>query len=187
MPSAHKSLKGQLLLDGGRLAGSYFHRTVVLVCEHTADGAFGLILNRPSKRELGESVDGKLPKWMAGQPLFEGGPILPAAMSFLHSAPVLLQANILPNLSKGHDLAELIELGSDEAAGRKLRVFGGYAGWSPGQLDDEMRREAWLTHPGSIELVFEIEPQDLWRHLLRQRLRWQERLIADSPDDLSWN
>lgn len=187
MPSAHKSLKGHLLLDGGRLAGSCFHRTVVLVCEHTADGAFGLILNRPSERELGESIDGKLPNWLAKQPLFEGGPVLPAAMSYLHSAPVLLQANILPNLSKGHDLDELIELADGEVAGRKLRVFAGYAGWSPGQLDDEIRREAWLIEPASIERVFEMAPRDLWRQLLKQRSRWQERLIADSPDDLSWN
>lgn len=187
MPSVHKSLKGQLLLDGGRLTGSCFHRAVVLVCEHTTDGAFGLILNQPSGRELGESIDGKLPHCLARQPLFEGGPILPAAMSFLHSAPILLKANILPNLSKGHDLDELIELAGDESASRKIRVFAGYAGWSPGQLDDEMRRGAWLTHPATIELVFEMVPQNLWRQLLKQRPRWQERLIADSPDDLSWN
>jgi putative transcriptional regulator len=65
-------------------------------------------------------------------------------------------------------------------------VFAGYAGWSPGQLDDEMKREAWLTHPASIELVFSSDAGELWKTILRQK-GWKYRLLSDTPEDLSWN
>lgn len=94
-----KYLKGQLLLDGGRLYGSFFHRTVVLICQHDADGAFGLVLNRDSGTKVGDVLIADLPDQIKNLPLFVGGPIQPAAMSFLHSDTFLPDANVMPNLS----------------------------------------------------------------------------------------
>jgi putative transcriptional regulator len=65
-------------------------------------------------------------------------------------------------------------------------MFAGYAGWSPGQLEDEMKRKAWLTHPASLELVFDTEPDQLWQRILRQK-GWRYRLLAQMPEDLSLN
>jgi len=187
MGNTHQSLKGQLLLDGGKLGGSCFHRTVVLICEHNAEGAFGLVLNRPSENRLKDVFDTRLPETLGGETLFGGGPVQPAALSFLHSDLYLPDANVFDNLQVGHDLEELVDIGESWSASKQLRVFAGYAGWSAGQLDDEMRRESWLTHPASLELVFFTPPEKLWQQVLRLRGDWQSRLLAELPEDLSWN
>jgi len=187
MPKTHQSLKGQILLDGGKLRGSFFHRSVVLICEHNAEGAFGLVLNRPSENKLSDVITTDLPERLKAETLFGGGPVQPAAMSFLHSDNFVLNANVIDNLNVGHDLDDLVELGESWSPTQRVRVFAGYAGWSPGQLDDEMKREAWLTHPASVDLVFFMPAEKLWRHLLLQRSSWKERLLAEAPDDLAWN
>ncbi len=69
---AFKSLKGQLLLDNGRLHGSFFHRTVVLICQHDEQGAFGLMINRPSGTKVGDALPGKIPETLKMQELFPG-------------------------------------------------------------------------------------------------------------------
>jgi putative transcriptional regulator len=186
MTGSFKSLRGQLLLDGGKLTGSYFHRTVVLICQHDAEGAFGLVLNRTSKTLVGDAVVANLPEPVKQLPLFLGGPVQPGALSFLHSDDYLPQASVMANLDLGHSLDALAELGESFSATRRIRIFAGYAGWSPGQLDDEMKRQAWLTHPASLELVFSSDPEQLWRLILRQK-DWKYRLLADGPEDLSWN
>jgi putative transcriptional regulator len=181
------SLRGSLLLDGGSLAGSYFHRSVVLVCQHDASGAFGLVLNRPDDRPLQEVLDVELPDNLGSMLLAHGGPVQETAMSFLRSDPAMLSANVMDQLQLGHDLEELIELGRAWIPGRRLRVFAGYAGWAPGQLDDELRREAWIVHPATLDLVFDVPPPTLWRHILKSRTDWKERLLGDTPENLSSN
>lgn len=187
MAKSHTSLKGRLLLDGGKLGGGCFHRSVVLICEHNAQGAFGLVLNRPSDNKLVDVFDRQLPERLREATLFGGGPVQPAAMSYLHADTFLGEPLVIENLQVGHDLDQLLELGEGWAAGRQLRVFAGYAGWSAGQLDDEMRRESWLTVPATVALVFHEPADQLWHHVLRLRGDWQSRLLAGSPEDLAWN
>ena len=178
-------LKGQLLLDSGLLRGSFFHHTVVLICQHNAEGAFGLVLNRGSGRNVGEMVLADLPEALKDQPLFLGGPVQPGALSFLHSEDYLPEANVLPNLNLDHSIDALSDLGSSFSAAKKIKLFAGYAGWSAGQLEDEMKRQAWLAHPASIELVFG-ETERLWQRILLEK-GWQHRLLAEAPEDLSSN
>jgi putative transcriptional regulator len=179
-------LKGQLLLDSGQLNGSFFQHTVVLVCQHDAEGAFGLVLNRSSGNKLGEMLVANVPEPLKEQPLYLGGPVQLSALSFLHSDNFLPAASVMPNLDLGHSLDSLVELGESFSASKKIKMFAGYAGWSSGQLEDEMKREAWLTHPASLELVFDADPAKLWRQILRQKgLKY--RLLADMPDDASLN
>ena len=185
--AAHtKSLKGQLLLDNGKLGGSFFHRTVLLICQHDAEGAFGLVLNRSTGTKVGEAIVADLPGNLKEQPLFLGGPVQPQALSYLHADEFLPDANVMANLSLGHSLDELQDLSDSFSITQKLRVFAGYAGWSPGQLDDEMRRDTWLTHTASLDLVFYPEPGTLWRHILLQK-GVNYRLLAESPEDPSVN
>jgi putative transcriptional regulator len=186
MPAPQKFLKGQLLLDSGQLRGSFFQRTVVLICQHDAEGAFGLVLNRATGSKVGETIVADLPEALKVCPLFLGGPVEPTALSFLHSDAFIPDANVLPNLSLGHSLDTLVEIGESFAQGCKIRIFAGYAGWSPGQLESEMKRKAWLTHPASLELVFDTAPDQLWSGILRQK-GWKYRLLADMPEDPSLN
>jgi putative transcriptional regulator len=186
MPETEQYLKGQLLLDSGQLQGSFFERTVVLICQHDAEGAFGLVLNRATGKKVGDTIVADLPDLLKAYPLFLGGPVQPSALSFLHTDAFIPDANVLPNLSLGHSLDALLELGESFSPTRKIRMFAGYAGWSPGQLEDEMKRKAWLKHPASLELVFDTDPDQLWQAILRQK-GWRYKLLAQMPQDLSLN
>ena len=186
MAATETYLKGQLLLDSGQLSGSFFQHTVVLICQHDAEGAFGLVLNRATGKNVGDVIVADLPEALKDCPLYEGGPVQPSALSFLHSDALLLDANVIANLSLGHSVDELVELGEAFSTTRKLKMFAGYAGWSPGQLENEMKHKAWLTHPASLELVFDTSPKQLWQVILRRK-GGKYRLLAQSPEDLSFN
>src|SRR6185312_13324749 len=103
-----KYLKGQLLLDSGQLSGSFFQRTVVLICQHDAEGAFGLVLNRSSGNKLGEMLVADVPDSLKDQTLYLGGPVQLSALSFLHSDIFLPEASVMPNLELGHSLDNLV-------------------------------------------------------------------------------
>jgi putative transcriptional regulator len=185
--SAGKFLKGQLLLDSGQLGGSFFQRTVVLICQHDGEGAFGLILNRSLGKTVGEMIVADLPDTLKESPLFLGGPVQPAALSFLHTDNFIPDANVFPNLSLEHSLDELVDLGESFSPAKKIRLFAGYAGWSSGQLENEMKRKSWLTFPASLELVFETPPEQLWQKILKNKGGWKNKLLSQIPDDLSLN
>jgi putative transcriptional regulator len=176
-----------LLLDSGQLGGSFFQRTVVLICQHNAEGAFGLVLNRALGKTVGEMIVADLPDLLKESPLFLGGPVQPSALSFLHTDSFIPDADVLPNLALGHSLDDLLEIGGGFSPTKKVRLFAGYAGWSAGQLESEMKRKSWLTHPASVQLVFEIPPEQLWQKVLHDKGGWKNQLLAQMPDDLSLN
>jgi len=186
MSETEKFLKGQLLLDSGQLRGSFFQRTVVLICQHDPEGAFGLVLNRNTGTIAGDMIVADLPDRLKKCPLYLGGPVQPSALSFLHSDAFIPDANVLPNLSLGHSLDGLIDLGESFSSTQKVKLFAGYAGWGSGQLEDEMKRKAWLTHPASLDLVFDVNPDQLWQRILSHK-GWQYRLLAQMPEDPSRN
>ncbi len=186
-----QSLRGTLLLDGGGLAGSWFQRTVLLVCEHSPAGAFGLVLNRVSKPTLEDAVDPEIPEPICREPLYHGGPVQEGVLQFLYMPPGTgaepPSGNIMDVLRVGRRMEELEALAAGWTVGLKLRLFAGYAGWSPGQLDSELQRGGWLVHPAGLNLIFDVEPAVLWRFILRSRPNWQDRLLAEAPEDLRSN
>jgi len=186
MAEKSKYVQGQLLLDSGQLQG-FFQRTVVLVCQHNAEGAFGLVLNRNTGKKVGDMIVADLPELLKESQLYLGGPVQPTALSFLHSDTFIPDANVMPNLGLGHSLDELLDIGESFSTTKKVRLFAGYAGWSGGQLEDEMRRKAWLTFPASLELVFDTPPEKLWTEVLTRKGGWRNKLRAQMPEDLSWN
>src|SRR6266480_3183770 len=180
------SLKGQLILDNGKLRGSFFHRTVILVCQHDEEWGFGLILNRSTTNKIGDALVAKIPETLKAEPLYLGGPVQPQALSFLHNEAFLPEANVMPNLNLGHSLDSLLDIAESYSTTQRVKIFAGYAGWSAGQLDDEMKRDTWMTHPASLELIFHPQPGELWQLILREK-GWKYKLIAESPEDPSWN
>ena len=186
MPGKFESLRGQLLLDSGQLRGSFFDRSVVLICHHDADGAFGLVLNRPAEMKVGDVLVEDVGDAIKQGTLFLGGPVQTTALTYLHSDSFLADANVMPNLNMGHSLDDLIEIGEGISPTRQVRCFAGYAGWTAGQLEGEMKRKSWLTHSATLELVFTSDPGSLWKMILNEK-GWQYRLIADAPEDLSYN
>ncbi|MBT5926779.1 MAG: YqgE/AlgH family protein [Verrucomicrobia bacterium] len=186
MGGALKSLKGQLLLDGGKLSGSFFHRAVVFICQHDAEGAFGLLMNRPMEHTIQELSSEIIPESLENTPVHVGGPVQPGALSFLITDSYLDGEQIIPEVSLGHSFEQLIELNESFSPHRDIRLFSGYSGWSPGQLDDEIKKGSWMIQPATRKLIFDHDANDLWRHIMYQQ-GWEERMLADSPDDLSTN
>jgi putative transcriptional regulator len=186
MSAARKFLKGQLLLDSGQLTGSFFQRTVVLICQHDAEGAFGLVLNKTSGSTVEDVLLADLPESVKNSQLYLGGPVQPTALSYLMLDSKRADSNVIPRVSLGHSLEGLDESVNVEELAGKIRLFAGYAGWSAGQLEDEIEREAWVTHPASAELVFNKSAETLWQHVLRSK-GWQYRILAQMPEDPSYN
>jgi len=186
MPDEFRSLKGQLLLDSGQLRGSFFHRAVVLICEHNAEGAFGLVLTQKTGNKAADVLVGNLPEKLKDRPLFLGGPVQPGALSYLHTDTFIPDANVIANVNLGHSLDDLVEVTESYSTSQEIKLFAGYAGWSGGQLEGEMKRKAWLTHTASIDLIYNSDPSELWHTILRDK-GGTYRLLAQMPDDLSAN
>ncbi len=181
-----QSFQGKLILDSGKLAGSYFDRSVILICRHDESGAFGLVLNRSLKHTLGSAVSEPLSADLAKTSLYLGGPVQPEALSFLREREPSPEFDVLPGLVLGHSLKELKEAVAGETKPMRLRAYAGYSGWSSGQLDDEMKKGCWITQPAAMEFVFSLKPEMLWKEVLRRK-GGAYHLVAECPDDPGLN
>ena len=159
---------GCLLVAGPDLLDPNFARTVVLVIAHDAEGSYGLVLNRPLERTLGEVLADADPA-LATLPLFTGGPVQPGALQFLARAEGPGDAgsgrSVLPGVVAGGALPDLVEVAK---AGRGARGYLGYSGWGAGQLEREIAEGSWIIAPARAAHVFELEGAQLWKTVLRE-------------------
>ena len=175
------SLRGQLLVAGPRLDDPNFRRTVVLIGEHGDDGAMGVVLNRPTTVTVADAVPPLAELADDDDVVHLGGPVQPQAVvvlaDFLEPAEdddlVIETVGFLPGD---------IEDAADVSPVRALRVFAGYAGWSPGQLEEELEEGSWLVLPALASDVFGGEPDRLWSEVLR-RQGGALAVLALLPDD----
>jgi putative transcriptional regulator len=180
------SLRGQLLVAGPRLIDPNFWRTVVLIVEHSREGAFGLVLNRPSETTVGEAVPELETVVEPDQPLLIGGPVQPSTVVTLAEfddvgdAALVAFANIGVLGTGGPPLEEL------RARVRRARAYVGHAGWGPGQLDDEVGRDDWILDAARGEDVFSPAPDRLWSSVLTRK-GGSYALVARMPLDPSLN
>ncbi|MGD9933823.1 MAG: YqgE/AlgH family protein [Dehalococcoidia bacterium] len=165
------SLKGRLLVASPALEDANFARSVVYVCAHDENGALGLILNRPMDTA---PVGDHLPQWMehVDRPavFFQGGPVEPGAALALAARDASAPDSGWLDVATGLGLLNL-DSEPGEIAGhlRSLRLFTGYSGWSAGQLEAEIKEEAWFVVDAAREDLFRAETGTLWRDvLLRQ-------------------
>lgn len=179
------TLRGWLLVASPTLSDPNFRRTVVLVGEHSDEGAMGVVLNRPSPVSVAEAVP-PLTSLVEDEDLVHvGGPVQPGAVVALaeYEEPELAAA-----LAFG-DVGFLAADADTEAlAGtlRRVRVYAGYAGWSPGQLEAELEEEAWIVEPAVADDVFTSNPDGLWPAVLTRK-GGQFALLARMPLDPSVN
>jgi putative transcriptional regulator len=180
------SLRGKLILASPVLRDPNFVRTVVLIAEHTDEGAMGLVLNRPAAATVGEAVPDL--SWLAGdeEPVYVGGPVAETAVIVLaeFDRPELAGALVEDDL--GFIGADADEPDRLDGAIRRARVFAGHAGWGPGQLEDELGEEAWIVEAPLREEIFTIDPEDLWAAVLRRKGN-RYALLATMPLDPSVN
>ncbi|MFL6239437.1 MAG: YqgE/AlgH family protein [Actinomycetes bacterium] len=186
--SGIESLAGRLLLATPLLRDPNFMRTTVFIAEHSPEGAVGVVLNRPSETD----VAGVLPAWEAtvtSPPVvFVGGPVSQeGALALARIAgPGMPEEGFQPVVD-GFGVVDL-EIDSALLAPHlaAMRVYAGYAGWGPGQLDAEIEEGSWYVVTGAPDDVFCSRPEVLWRDVLR-RQGGDLALVSTFPPDPSLN
>ena len=174
------SLHGHLLVASPALRDPNFRRTVVLLTEHTEEGAAGLVLNRPSPVAVTAAVPQLEPLVEDGDPVWVGGPVQPEAVLVLgefldpdDAAVPLFDSLGFPSLEEPEEVVPVTT---------RRRVFAGYAGWGAGQLEAELAQEDWILESALADDAFTEEPEELWRDVLRRKGGIYE-LVARMPED----
>lgn len=157
--TAELNLKNQFLLAMPGLTGSYFGDTVTYICEHNEQGALGIMINRPSDVSLKEllaqlAIDN--PPELAEVPVMVGGPVAPERGFVLHSYDDRFEASL--DLGDGLMLSsarEILEAIARNEGPKNYLVALGYAGWDAGQLEEELKSNAWLNCPSKRDIIFD--------------------------------
>ena len=179
------SLRGRLLIASPTLVDPNFRRTVVLVAEHNDEGALGIVLTRPTAVEVAEAAPGLVPLVDPGQRVYWGGPVQPEAVTVLaelvdpENAAFVVEGDIgfLPSDTDPGLVAD---------AARRTRVYAGYAGWAPGQLESELDGDSWIVEEPAPGEIFSDDPSTLWTSVLK-RMGGQFAVLAFMPIDPSVN
>jgi putative transcriptional regulator len=178
-----ESLRGQLLIAAPNLA-DFFRRTVVLVVQHGDEGAMGVVLNRPSEVSVADAVPPLADLVDPGELIWVGGPVSPTS------------AVVLAEFEDAEDAATVVieDIGlvalegdlTDAPPRKRTRIFAGYAGWAPGQLEGELEREGWIVEPARPDDAFPDDGDDLWSVVLKRK-GGNFALLARMPADPSLN
>jgi putative transcriptional regulator len=180
-----ESLRGQLLVAAPSLLDPNFSRTVVLIGEHGDEGAMGVVLNRRSDVTVDEAVPA-LNEIVDGEDLVHvGGPVHPQAIVVLGEFDDPERAGVLVFGAVGFLPGEIGDAG-DLGDLARARVFAGYAGWGPGQLEGELAESAWIVEPAMPDDVFTVDPDTLWSAVLRRK-GGSFTILATMPPDPSVN
>jgi putative transcriptional regulator len=173
---AFTSLAGQLLIASPGMDDPRFDHTVILLVRHNPGGALGLVINRPLGdrpiASLLEMVGEADPSVSGTVQIFAGGPVQPRTGFVIHSTDyrrsdtIEIDAHVAVTSSTG----VLRDMGSDKGPKKSLVAFG-YAGWGPGQLENELAHGVWLTAPEEPALVFDEDRQKVWERAWAHRTR----------------
>ncbi|MCP3912299.1 MAG: YqgE/AlgH family protein [Actinomycetia bacterium] len=178
---------GRLLVARPTMVDPRFMRTVILMLEHGDDGSTGVVVNRPSETFVAE----ELPDWAGGvappDKFFVGGPVEPLAVMAVgrldqpdddwRDGSRLIDGTVILDMSQGPEAAETLS---------GHRLFVGYAGWSPGQLEGELHQEGWWVVESEPSDLFTADPAGLWSAVLR-RQDGDLATVASFPEDVSLN
>jgi putative transcriptional regulator len=184
METPASTTQGKLLIASPRLADPNFVRTVLLIVQHSEQGAMGLVLNRPLQITVREACQESLgDDCKAHGVLHQGGPCQGPLM-VLHGNELAKDSDVFPGVFFTTE-REKIESLLRSPHGQS-RFFVGYSGWAPGQLEAEMEIESWIVVPADSELVFDSQ-QNLWSKLMTLRKMGPAAKLENIPDDPSRN
>lgn len=182
---------GTLLAAWPDLRDPNFMHSVVLICEHTENGAYGLVLNRRTEYKVGQLLPDHPLLGQSELPVHFGGPVDHTSLQFLHRIP--------GQVPGGHPIAGELHIGGNlQALGRYLlenpdsaastvRMFVGYSGWGAGQLEGELGIGSWLPAAFDVGVIFEeTDSSSAWRRVVRS-VGGESRGLENLPPDASWN
>jgi len=176
--------KGKLLVASKSLLDPNFSRTVVFLIEYNEQGALGVIINRPTEAKLSDLVELEGAERL-GEPIYWGGPVARGAMQLLLRAKEAPEGAlpVFRDVYRSGSRELLERLLSDPDAVEHLRLYSGYAGWAPGQLEAEIARGGWRVMPGDPNLVFSRAPSTVWPELTRRATNLRARRQGLPPGD----
>ena len=181
---------GSVLIATPGLIGPTFSRTVIYLVSHSDGGSLGVVLNRPSETPIHNVLPQWTPLAARSQVVFVGGPMRPDAAMCVGVVLACRPVTKVPAVAPITSPVWRVDVSPNPAelapSLRGIRLFGGHAGWSPGQLDDEVRRGSWFVADGLPDDVLAPPRVDLWFQVLRRQpfpLAW----YAWHPGDLSRN
>ncbi len=165
---APQYLSNQLLIAMPTLADSHFSQTVTLICEHTEQGALGIIINRPMKMRMAEVLEqldlSSTDDLLNDQAILRGGPVQTDRGFVIHRAGPLWNSTLVVSehihVTTSRDILQSIAEGRGPSP---LNMALGYAGWEAGQLEAEMAQNAWLTAPFEERILFDTPYEQRWQ------------------------
>jgi putative transcriptional regulator len=178
--------RGRLLVSGPFLSDPYFRRTVVLLCEHDAEGSFGFVLNRFIDTDISAIME-NMPPVLSRVSI--GGPVQSGNLYYLHTLGPRVEGSIsvVDGIHMGGDFEQLRSmLATDPKLGKHVRFFVGYSGWGQGQLSRELQERAWLVTKGSKRRVMNTQERDIWGETLRG-MGGAYSPLANFPEDPTLN
>lgn len=178
--------RGRLLVSEPYLPDPYFRRTVVLLCDHNAEGSFGFVLNRLTDMGVNDLIENLPP---IGTQVGIGGPVQSSDLYYLHTLGTRIEGSVevVDGVFMGGDYEQLRGmLAADERLTKHVRFFVGYSGWGKDQLQKELNERSWLVSRADKERIMDVRSTDLWAETLRAMGRTFAPL-ANFPDDPSLN
>jgi putative transcriptional regulator len=175
-PGAREELaKGKFLVASRRLIDSNFQETVVLLIEYGMEGAMGLVINRPSQVKLAKVFPDISELGQREDPVYLGGPVAVNQVLMLIGSPKTPQGSIpvIPDVYLSSSLEELKRLIKNADKDERFRIFAGYSGWAPSQLDFERARGDWHVLKADAETIFAKNSSEIWPELIRRAtVKW---------------
>ncbi len=179
--------QGDLLISEPYLPDANFERTVILICEHSANGTFGFVLNRKAYIPLGEVLDEAVD--YPGK-LFIGGPVEHNTLHWIHRESHLREGavEIRKNLFWGGSIEKLTEMMNVKSIqAEDIQFFIGYSGWEEDQLMDEIKAKSWMVYKNpTVEMIFDQDNHNLWKTCLNA-MGGKYRLMSNYPKDPRMN
>lgn len=179
--------RGTFLIASPELDQGLLFRSVILLCEHSSGGSFGLIINKPFELDVPDEIINPKEIINPNVAFRAGGPLQQGQMMLLHSSDEIPDQTlqICPNVYLGGDL-NFLQKAMSNPDGPNVRLCLGFTGWSVGQLEKEFLHGDWFLHPASAQHIFETHPDNLWRTLLRE-MGGKYASMSMIPNDLSLN
>jgi putative transcriptional regulator len=190
-------MTGELRVEAGTLLAAFpdmldpnFMHTVVLICQHSEQGAYGVVTNKSTQFTVKDLLPDHPRLGRLRFPVFLGGPVDHTTLQFVHVVPEAIPGGVSIDgkLWLGGELDALGEYLAKHArtAARKVRLFLGYSGWGAGQLDGELGTGSWLPAPPSLKAIFGAPGEATWRAVVRSLGR-ESGGLEQQPPDVSWN
>lgn len=160
--------KGVLLVADTGMPDLRFRETVILLLDHSDEGSVGLVINRPTEVTVQDLLPKLKREAASAHHVYLGGPVEIERLIYLvrHNETLEMTDPVFGNIQAGGRIDQLADL-MNSKSDTELRVFVGYAGWGPGQLERELYAGGWLLRRASPESVFSRQPESLWKRLVR--------------------